>query len=66
MGKRHTGEWFGDDYDVPDLTANSGEFDPTCAARTGNKTWVMFCTRREGHTGRHAAGTGSFVVGVWN
>jgi hypothetical protein len=48
----------------PDLTLvgiGFGRWDEGCTAtREG-----YHCTRRYGHTGRHAAGTGVRIVAVW-
>lgn len=60
-------EWFmpqnmtDTDYETlpPDLTGNC----MYC------ESWLdddrLWCTRRQGHTGRHAAGDGCKVIGVW-
>lgn len=44
----------------PDLTA-----DGDCPAVYGGPEWPYFCTRRNGHTRRHAAGDGTRIVAVW-
>lgn len=55
---------------VPDLTGPVDE--GTCAARAEFRrpaervTHRAFCTRRSGHTGRHAAGDGMVVLAVWS
>ena len=60
------GEWWvdygpGTDFPLPpDFTPDSG---PTCPAHHGVSAFM--CTRRVGHTGRHAAGDGESVVAVW-
>ena len=49
--------------EVPDLTPNSlpaGR--ESCPAVSRH---MFLCTRLAGHTGRHAAGTGERIVGVW-
>jgi hypothetical protein len=43
----------------PDLCRNQGS---TCVA-IGDHSYI--CTRSAGHTGRHAAGTGRYIVAVW-
>lgn len=50
------------DYEssTPDLTTG-GFDDDGCGDRWRSAT----CTRRRGHTGRHAAGNGTQVVAVW-
>jgi hypothetical protein len=55
---------------VPDLTAHYS-WPTTCTARwfpteellDDNRPFA--CTRRGGHTGRHAAGSGGLIVAVW-
>lgn len=47
--------------DFPDLT---GEAVPGCPA--ADPSGGFLCTRREGHSGRHAAGTGRSIVAVWS
>ena len=50
--------WMATGEDLPpDLTSG-----PVCCRAQWGR-WV--CTRRPGHTGRHAAGTGTHIVAVW-
>jgi hypothetical protein len=37
----------------------------SCSAVYGGPEWPYFCTRRDGHRGRHAAGDGTRIVAVW-
>ena len=46
----------------PDLTSRRLNVE-TCWARYPGRLFT--CTRRTGHTGRHAAGTGAHIVAVW-
>ena len=52
----------------PDLTG--GVVDRMCRARkvvrTQGAAGELLCTRLTGHTGRHAAGDGRNVCGVWS
>ncbi len=58
-------ELYGTGAMVPDLTRSC--WPSVCTARTrrslGTAHWT--CTRRAGHTGRHAAGDGCFILAVW-
>lgn len=57
-------EWENSRSDVPDLLARwtRGHVVESCSA-----VWRgWWCTRPEGHTGRHAASNGYAVVAVWD
>lgn len=47
---------------IPDLTSRQPDAH-MCGAPQPGRLYV--CTRRAGHTGRHAAGDGSRIVSVW-
>ena len=47
----------------PDLTASLLPGSRHC--RAWHHQWGLICTRHAGHTGRHAAGDGDFIVAVW-
>jgi hypothetical protein len=49
--------------DRPDPTAHTRK--PYCARHDAEQRGYC-CTRPEGHTGQHVAGTGSYVAAVWN
>jgi hypothetical protein len=55
----------------PDLTTGGGlESDRMCLDELHlEDAWghdiARYCTRRTGHSGRHAAGTGQIVIAVW-
>lgn len=64
------GKWDHGDYPkggarVPDLTYGKRD----CCSAEWDWGWgsglAWACTRRSGHTGRHAAGTGNIIVAVW-
>ena len=46
----------------PDLTPWLPFGEPHCGATNSRG---LICTRLPGHTGRHAAGDGDFIVAVW-
>ena len=46
----------------PDLTPWLPFGEPHCGATNSRG---LICTRLPGHTGRHAAGDGEFIVAVW-
>lgn len=46
--------------DVPDWTPDTGEH-----CDDFNAAWGFQCTRAPGHAGKHAAGTGDVIAGVW-
>ena len=46
----------------PDLTPWLPFGEPACGAANSRG---LICTRLPGHTGRHAAGDGDFIVAVW-
>lgn len=53
--------------DIPDLLPN-GTW-PQCGAKLPLSAWATSrypCARRDGHTGRHAAGNGTKIVAVWS
>ena len=56
-------EWWSLRSGVPDLTNQRRWKQKWCAGRHKNE-WL--CTRRVGHTGRHAAGDGNVIVAVWS
>ena len=55
----------------PDFTTGGGfESDRMCLDElhledSFGRDVARFCTRRTGHSGRHAAGTGEIVIAVW-
>lgn len=54
----------------PDLTLSGSDWTyggPPLACREGSDglSAGYVCTRRKGHGGRHAAGTGEIIVAVW-
>lgn len=53
------------DVVVPDLTRGLKTWPYMCAARRPGPDVPRMCTRRAGHTGRHAAGNGTQIVAVW-
>ena len=48
----------------PDLTPRLLPSARHC--RAWHHQWGLICTRRAGHTGRHAAGDGNFIIAVWS
>lgn len=70
--RSESGEWdrfdAGDDVELPpDLTPASSITGgcPQQWVRMDRPNVVWACTRPGGHTGRHAAGTGTHIVAVW-
>lgn len=49
------------EFNIPDLTLSGGTFKAQRCLGAG----MYLCTRPLGHSGRHAAGTGVFIVAVW-